>query len=154
MILTPSLNRCASLLDDKKVDRVDLGWVTVTQGLTKRAWKLQVNPIRCSLITIGRFTFAASSGFALMVISISLNTWWFSFETQPMACDSFCPGFLLPHLHEIYATWILFEWAVKQKGMGRQCIEKPGRWAVVGQLMNLPPRFPPVSYNQVSSKAM
>ena len=42
-ILTPSLNRCASLLDDKKVDRVDLGWVTVTQGLTKRAWKALVN---------------------------------------------------------------------------------------------------------------
>ena len=102
MILTPSLNRCASLLDDKKVDRVDLGWVTVTQkGFGRHlSKKLQVNRIRCSLITIGRFTFAASSGFALMVISISLNTWWFSFE---MACDSFCPGFLLSHLHEIHA---------------------------------------------------
>ena len=79
MILTPSLNRCAPLLDDKKVDSVDLGWVTVTQWLTKMALKLQVSPSRCSLITIGLFTFAASSGFALMVISISLNTWWFSF---------------------------------------------------------------------------
>ena len=45
MILTPSLNRCASLLDDKKVDRVDLGWVTVTQGLTKRAWKAFVKEV-------------------------------------------------------------------------------------------------------------
>ena len=47
MILTPSLNRCASLLDDKKVDRVDLGWVTVTQGLTKRAWKAFVKEVAC-----------------------------------------------------------------------------------------------------------
>ena len=92
MILTPSLNRCAPLLDDKKVDSVDLGWVTITQWLTKMALKLQVSPSRCSLITIGLFTFAASSGFALMVISISLNTWWFSFETLSMACDAFCPG--------------------------------------------------------------
>ena len=33
-------------------------------------------------------TFAASSGFALMVISISLNTWWFSFEIWVIACDA------------------------------------------------------------------
>ena len=45
MILTPSLNRCASLLDDKKVDRVDLGWVTITQWLTKRAWKAFVKEV-------------------------------------------------------------------------------------------------------------
>ena len=29
LLLTPSLHRCSTLLDDEHVNRVDLGWVTV-----------------------------------------------------------------------------------------------------------------------------
>ena len=57
------------------------------------------------LITIQLFTFDASSGFALMVISISLNTWWISFETHGRWCLKSRFLINLSHLHWSDHLW-------------------------------------------------